>query len=196
MMPGRPRGRRVRAGDSGVVDVRAAVSLDDGYVHSGSSYQPASAIDYIGRDATPNIYDVWSRFPNITIPQGATIDVAYVTVESSDSSADGAGVKSNLYFNDEDDAVAPSDFADMNAKARTTAFTVWDDEDFAIDTPTNSSSMVDVVKEVVDRGSWASGNAMMLLWDDDVSDNNVNYRMKSQDEGNTKAILLHVEWST
>lgn len=109
------------------------------------------------------------RFTNITIPQGATIDTAYLTLRA-DASYAVTVVKSRISAEDVDN---PATFADSGAAfdarwaARTAARVDWDnipawtkDEDY------NSPEIKTVIKEIVDRGGWNSGQAMVIFWED------------------------------
>ncbi len=193
----RPRLRRY-PGPSGVVqvfDVQVGALADDGM----SDATPFYGVNFIRIGSTTDNpdRDSWVRFPNVTIPGGATIVVAYMTVESKDSDNDGVGVKTNIYAEDADDAIAPTDRTEHQADVRTTSFTVWDDEDFVVDTPTDSPSIVNVIQEIVDRGGWNSGQALMILWDDDETGAGVlQYALYDYFDDTTRAIKLHVEYTT
>lgn len=177
--------------ESGVVDAQVSASLDDGH-SSSTAFAPTSSAVQTGN----NTNDGWHRFLNVDIPQGANIDVAFFSLHARTSAPDGPGVKTNLYAEDVDDAVAPVDRADHVAKARTTAFTAWDDENLSTSAFVDSPSIVDVIKEIVDRGTWASGNALQILHDDDTSDAGKYYDTDSYDGEPVSAAKLHAEWST
>lgn len=181
-------------GATGVVDVQVGDSVDDG-VFKGDGYSNNAINLNVGISGGTD-FNSWARWDNITIPQGATIDVAYITVQARGTGNDGAGVASNLYFEDADDPTAPVDKDDAYGRTKTTAFTAWDDEDFIVDVETNSPSIKDVVKEIVDRGGWASGQAMQLLWYDNTSGDPKFYDLHSYDGVAAKAVKLHVEWSS
>lgn len=195
---GRGRGRRRSwrrrkvGGASGTVDVQVAASADDGYCIE--TFFNGTSVVGAGKFDTRTI-EGWARFLNVTIPQGATVDMGYVTIYGHVGANDGAGVKTNMHMNDIDDAVAPTDCTEFSALAKTTAFTAWDDEDL-VDAATNSPSLVTAIQEVVNRGSWASGNAMQLVWVDDASTDSKWYSVYSYDDDTAKAINLHVEWSS
>ncbi len=177
-------------------DTQVAASADDAWSKIGEVGMVLNNPDlFFGRDAGGSPYASFCWWDNITIPGGATVQTAYLTTESRNSSTDGTGVKTDITFNDVDDAVQPTDGDDLDAKVSTAASVAWDDVDFLVDTPTNSPSIVDVVQEILDRGSWASGNAMMVLLIDDVSDDNKIYRQHTYDSDTSKAMKLHVEYT-
>lgn len=190
----RPRIRRYPGpfGAVQVFDVQVGASLDDGHNWGGTLYR-VSITASPGNTST-NVTDSFHRYTNVTIPGGATITKAYITVEAH--SGTDAGVLSNIYANDHDDAVAPTDNAEMVALARTTAFTAWDGEVFSADTPTNSDDIAAVIQEIIDRGGWNSGQALMIIWDDDGSPNDKRYRIHSYDGQPIQTQKLHVEYTT
>ncbi len=152
---------------------------------------------YIGQDSASIVNDGWARFTNVQIPNGATIDVAYLSFIAHGTAQDGSGTKTNLYFCDEDDPAAPTNQTQHAADPRTTAFAAWDDYDFPdVTNWYDSPSVATVIKEIVDRAGWNSGQAMMLLWDDDGSDVDRYYRPKEYSQGSTVAPKLHIEWSS
>lgn len=180
-------------GDVSPFDGQVGAGADDGYSHSGGTFNGGGVEIFLGQNGGL-IFEGFARWTNVTIPAGATINVAYLLVTPSRANG-GTDRFTNLYFEDSDDAVAPTTQAEHAADVRTTAFTAWDNEAFVDETETQSPSIVDVVQEIADRGSWASGNAMMLLWDDDGSTNGFFYGMNTYDGDTAKAMKLHVEWS-
>ena len=67
----------------------------------------------------------WIRFPNINIPQGSTITQAYLTFTAWESSYGIDYCNANIYFNDIDNAVAPTSHAEFGALDLTSAI-AWD----------------------------------------------------------------------
>ena len=188
------RHRRGNAGGgSGTYEARVVASGDDGWSSPPSTYDPTSGIQYIG-EIVSSVRQSWARFLSVDIPQGATIDVAYIDYVSRVTQT--KSTKSNIYAEDVDDAVAPTSLADHDGKTRTTNFTAWDDEPQTAEDVERSPSIVDVIQEIVDRGSWASGNALQILHDDDGSAASNWYDFYPYDSDTAKAVLLHVEWSS
>ncbi len=181
--------RRRRLGGASI-DLQIAVSADDGY-SSGAGGFSNDGTDLLAGVVGATTFDAFARFPSVDVSQGATIIEAFIQV-SGQNGADGAGTRTNITMEDADDAIAPLSRVQHNADARTTAFTAWDGITFVEDVYTQSDSIVDVVQEVVDRGSWASGNAMMILWDDDSSDIGKGYDVNSVDDASGLSMLLHI----
>lgn len=100
----------------------------------------------------------------VNIPQGATINSAVLRFTARDNQTSGTP-SGTIYADDSDDAAAfTSSDDDISGRTATTAQVTWDSVGSWIsgeryDTPDISS----VVQEVVNRGSWASGNSMVLI---------------------------------
>ncbi len=195
----RPIRRRVAPADGGVpqtFDGEVTANVDDGYSKSNEFFTRFGGIAVCGKHATDgHVYDTFARFTNVTIAAGATIDSAYITV-MNDRAGPGATTTTKIFFEDSDDAVAPALWSQHNADVRTAASTQWDDVNFSADTATNSPDISAVIQEIVDRGGWSSGNAMMLLWDDDGgTDAGKWYTPYMEDDATGDPIKLHVEFT-
>ena len=176
---------------------------------SGIFYPVASGDDGRGKggfDATNDYgiigYDnsapkgIFCRFPNVTIPQGATVTDA--TFHAFSYTERGGTVYSNIYANNVDDAVAPTNGAELTALVKTAAFVTWDNMPTA-NPPGHehiSGDISAVLNEVFARSGWRDGNALQIIWEDNGSAK-YSYRMVSfidYDSGNYK-MELHVEWT-
>lgn len=148
-------------------------NLDDGWVRrSDSNFSDAQGIYAGDFDATLNDYESFIRFPNVTVPQGATITSAYLYI-TADGTVGTQPWLTKIYGNDVDNATAPTTFAGYDALVRTTAAVDWDPTVWTTATEYQSPDISSIIQEIVDRGSWASGNAMQLLWvGDDGAGNN------------------------
>lgn len=110
-----------------------------------------------------------ARFTNITIPQGTTITQAYLILKCQTAKS-GVVCKTTISAEKEDN---PATFAD-NAAAfdarwanRTTARVDWDNPPtWIVDNDYNSSEIKTVIQEIVDRGGWNSGQAIVIFWED------------------------------
>ena len=108
------------------------------------------------------------RFTNITIPQGATITEAYLTLRCSNTGQ--GATNSRISAEDVDDAPTFADNKttfDTRWAARTTARVDWDAiPDWTLNNDYNSPEIKTVIQEIVDRGGWSSGNDIVIFWDD------------------------------
>ena len=114
-------------------------------------------------------YGCGMRFTNITIPKGASITEAYLTLRA-DVSEDGATCNTRISAEDVDDAPTFANDAaafDTRWAARTTARVNWDNiAAWVEDTDYDSPDIKTVIQEVIDRDGWASGQDMVIFWED------------------------------
>lgn len=96
----------------------------------------------------------------VAVPQGATITGATLTAhEAALSNTADTIIRAEAA----DDPAAPTSSADMAARTRTTATTVWNLT--SASGTIVSPDLSEVIQEVVDRPGWASGNALLLIWE-------------------------------
>ena len=129
--------------------------------------------------------DPFFRFLNVTVPQGATIDSATLTLNITDVTG---APDTTLYGVDVDDAAAFADPGNLpSAATRTTASA---DPDPA-SAGTKVITITTIVQEIVDRGGWASGNAMAFVVADNAGsgDNTWSVEDYEDEEGTAKATL-------
>lgn len=151
------------------------------------------------------------RFLNVTIPQGTTIDAAYLTLTCRGANAQ-VVINTRITGEDVDDAATFSDIADYQARRGTIvdganddyittaqvdwdAIPEWTAEEEGADT--TSPEIKAIIQEIVDRGGWASGNDLVLFWDDhDARGDQVtsHYRQGyAYDASTTKCAKLSIE---
>ncbi|GAJ05130.1 unnamed protein product, partial [marine sediment metagenome] len=108
------------------------------------------------------------RFTNITVPQGAAIGTAYLTLHCY-------GTKSTMVVNSkisaEDVDNAPTfttgDAFDASFNNHTLARINWDNiPAWTTKQDYDSPEIKTVIKEIVDREDWASGHAIVIFWED------------------------------
>ena len=147
------------------------------------------------------------RFTGIAIPQGATIDTAHFTLRAATGiDRDGTIMRTRISAEDVDDAPT---FADNQAAfdtryaARTAARVDWDNVvAFVAPNDYDSVDFKSVIQEIVDRGGWASGQDIVIFWDDfDIrsTDNTGDEQRRfgySWDGDSTNCCILTVTYST
>ena len=117
------------------------------------------------------------RFRDITVPQGAHIDSAYIEVYSHEEENDVA--KITIQGEATDDAQTFDLNNLLTDRNMTTAKTLWTvSEKWVIWTKYRTADFSNVVQEIVDRPGWASGNSMafFLLGEDQGASNLDNAR--------------------
>lgn len=107
-----------------------------------------------------------ARFQNITIPKDAVIIAAYITIMSHTSQSLGT-VRTRIKGEAADDAATFSDVADFDGRSKTAAVVDWDDiSGWTVNIDYNSPEIKTIIQEIVNRGGWASGNALVIFWED------------------------------
>ena len=140
------------------------------YGDANPLWRPTANDVRVGCAGVPTVYTYGSgmRFTNITIPQGTTIDSAYLTLTASNPMS-GAAVKARISADDTDDAATFSTVGDFDTRyaARTTARVDWDNiAAWTNELEYDSPEIKTVIQEIVDRGGWTSGNDIAIFWED------------------------------
>jgi hypothetical protein len=179
------------------VSVDPTAGSDDGDVEEGIAIYITDTEAWLGND-NPDPISSWRRFPGVTVPNGATIDVAYIT-QISNTGGYAGSILSNIYGVDEDNHTAPTTLGEWNTDhgIHTTAsvaydFTVINANGTSMQTP----SIVSIIQEIVDRGSWASGNAIGIHIDDDGTTTSGVWQLwASYENGSRAPANLHIEYT-
>lgn len=170
-----------------------AVSGDDGYIHSGGSFNNSGVGGTMG-DYSGSPAETFFRFANVTIPQGSTISAAFIRfICLNPRSTTVCNLK--CHMNAHDNASAPTNYAGFNALALTTG-TAWNAlPEWIGDTAYDTPSIITEIQSVVDRLGFVSGNAIMAVLKNNGSSTDarrdpsaVNYL-----SGAEKA-ELHISW--
>jgi len=137
--------------------------VDDGrsaYYGPGSSYFYFTQVSLQVAGSTGGFGGF--RYRGVNVPQGATIDLAVIKIETG---SDG-GWAGYVYGNDADTAAlwngggGSGDVIEMpRDMAKTTAKTSFNPAGSTVNTVT----ITDIVKEIVDRTGWSSGNNMKFI---------------------------------
>ena len=182
---------------SGTLDVRIATGNDDAEEDSGSGWMYLDSGDIeLPYDATGYGTDTAGlRFTNIDIPQGATVQNAYIQFKV-DSGANSGTVMLWIRGEDTDDAsqFTVSSYS-ISSRSQTSAFAPWwpPDWDAAVGeagTDQRTTDISSIIQEIVDRPGWASGNTMAII----IDGFGFGTRSAESYEGDANgAALLHVE---
>ena len=119
---------------------------------------PTDGID-IGYHAPSGWHDSFLRFPDVGIPQGAVIISASLETTLS-GTINGLPGPFTVYGNDVDNAVAPTAGTDIDnfvytSSSLSASYSVTVDQ-------TNAIDVTDIVQEIIDRGGWDPGNAVLF----------------------------------
>jgi type IV pilus assembly protein PilY1 len=133
-------------------------------------------------------------FPSVLIPQGATIDSAFLRFTAySIYSTHICNLK--CYFNDIDNAIPPT--TPMTAiKLKVTNAIEWNDiPDWVGDTQYDTPELKTILQTVINRSGWVSGNSLQVIMDNGSDLGAIRFAY-SHDEGVTiKAPTLFVTFT-
>jgi hypothetical protein len=118
------------------------------------------------------------RFPNVTIPQGSTINTASLTFFLPQATHDDPDL--TIWGDDTDNAAAFTTTAsDISNRAATTATVQWVATSLGVGSKT-TPDLATIIQELVDRPGYASGNALALI----LKANSTNpLRLRTFDQG-------------
>ena len=107
------------------------------------------------------------RFTGMNIPAGATITSAYLTLRTvapdapmTNSEATSLTIKGQLIANS---PTFTTTNGDISNRTLTTASTAWSPGTWTTGTDYNSPGIESVIQEIINQGSWASGNALSII---------------------------------
>lgn len=172
---------------------RVVANGDDAQRHSGTTLELNPVNETYGDSGVP--WDAFQRFTNVTIPQGATIDDAKLQWHANLNRA-GTTCNFTINGNDVDNAVSPTNNAEFDALVLTTA-TVNNNNvpAWTAGVVYDSPDLATIVQEIVDRGSWASGNAMLFVMLNNGSSAQAFRQNYSHDGDSAKAAFLVVNYT-
>lgn len=105
----------------------------------------------------------------VNLPQGTTIESAYLNVRAQANGSSPGNVRSQIAACDVDDATMPTSPADFDTKwgQKTTAVVNWDSfPTWVLNTDYTSPDIGSVIQEIISRPGWVSGNYILLFWND------------------------------
>ena len=145
------------------ISVRVNQGSDDAeeVVSSGVMDLTSTDLELIrdGADQT-----VGMRFQNLTVPPGATITSAYIEFETDETSnIDPSNL--TIYGQADDNPSAFTTVAgNISSRTTTSASVSWSPETWStLDVKHQTGNLSSIVQEIIDRGGWSSGNAMVFI---------------------------------
>lgn len=184
--------------DATVLEVQPGTLGDDDYHdhRTGGAWVNNAVVNRAGNVSTayPNVGSSM-RYPNVTIPNAATINVAYI-IFTAYSSLSVTTCNTELCCEDADNATQNSSYADYHDRLRT-AVVNYDVPAWTAEATYNTPSIVAPVQTVINRAGWVSGNALKVFWEDEDGDSPIGaYRNAySYDSSAAKSPLLHIEYT-
>lgn len=164
---------------------------------AGFNYTSSSDLDLVFDPSHGTTQDVGLRFSSVAIPQGATVESAYIvfTADADNPGNDGpvtvniagqANANPDTFVTDPDSQ--PS--GNISGRATTNATVAWQiNEPWTAGAEAQSADIAGVVQEIVNMQEWASGNAMAFIL---TGDDATNYRTAQSFGAGRTAPVLHV----
>ncbi|HBH49538.1 MAG TPA: hypothetical protein DDX98_12900 [Bacteroidales bacterium] len=117
-----------------------------------------------GQEGDASILTMGMRFQNLTIPPGATIDSAFIIVCSHEAKLSDDIANLTVYGDASDNAPTFTEDSLITDRAQTSATVAWTvAEDWKIWGFYRTPDLKTIVQEIVNRGGWASGNAIAFI---------------------------------
>ncbi|MBA7652057.1 hypothetical protein ES703_59886 [subsurface metagenome] len=186
----------------GTVERLVRASADDCSVHwNGSAWVFSLTWNYFWAGRFSAGYEKIGSaglFRNIYIPKDATITHAYLKPTARDSDAS-LLVKTRIRGEKNDSPIAFSNYADYDARTRTTAVVDWDDiATWVLGTLYSSPDIKTIIKEIVALAGWVSGNPLVIFWDDHEARTATDIarlrRGRDWNHGLRTPPMLYIEW--
>jgi hypothetical protein len=147
-----------------VLNVPAAA--DSGYYYSPSAFSAAGQgqLGYVS-----NAYNFFIRFDGVDIAQGVQIEEARLKLHVATNDIP-SGIKVNIYVVQEDDAAAPTSYADVSTREKGDAV-AWDVPTTKVYEGSDShyilsANVASLVQDILDRPGWVAGNSILFLLED------------------------------
>ena len=173
-------------------DQRIASGLDDVEERTDGSLYVGSSDLELAIDSVHGTSAVGMRFVGLPVPQGATIDHAYVQFVAEAPTDGRVSLLIEAHRTDDAEPFTETD-GDVTTRPRTTSVpwqpTAWSTEGEEAEDQ-RTPELASVLQELVDRPGWAPGNDVVFIVTGSGTRNAVAY-----DASPEQAPLLHIEYS-
>jgi len=178
----------------GVLDLQVGAGTDDWYSNA-AAFDNLSSFWSFGKFTGGEIRDGGARFTNVTIPRGATITAATMTLNAFSSRSE---ISANVIIRleDADSPAAPTSEADWNGRTFTSALESWTVPATTAGVDFTTPDFISAMQEVVDRPGWTSGNAMIIAIHDNGASTSARRDGESYESTPADAARLHIEYIT
>jgi hypothetical protein len=145
------------------LDGETSISFNDGeYENDSIDKLNDDDLDMGWEGEDLNIMTAFTRFEDVTIPQGATIDSAVLVIYAHEDESAEALV--TIYAEDIDDSPMFTETEALADRTMTSVSVAWDiTEDWTMWEQYSSPNLAPVIQAVIDRPGWQSGNALTLF---------------------------------
>jgi type IV pilus assembly protein PilY1 len=175
------------------VSETVAAGGDDGYWDDMGTFDNTGTTMNVGYTGMGMTEDSYARFTTVALPQGQTILTATLTfiVGANASAAFDMAIRGE----DIDDSAQHASQGDASGATLTTASVTWTgDSGWETGDTAESPSITTIIQEIIDRGSWATGNDLTLQVKYAGSSSTEAYQFKTFDDDSTVAAVLTVTY--
>ncbi|MHC4540149.1 MAG: discoidin domain-containing protein [Planctomycetota bacterium] len=165
-----------------------------------STPTPSGSMDFGSSDLEfmndGGIQTIGLRFENVRVPAGATISNAYVELTQDDNESQGSV---NIIIHGELTPNAPafaSTAGNISTRPTTTEVAKWSPEWWPAGGSKHvTSDLSAVIEEIVGQSGWASGNALVLIFNQDPDNPSTTHRTSHKAASADVAPVLHIEYT-
>ncbi len=160
-------------------------------------FSATSTICSVGRVTSGSVSrrNLCVRFLGVTVPDGATYDVGYLSFKSAGNYS-GTTCNGTIYGNDIATPSAPTDSASFWGLTLTTASAAWSSiPSWTADNWYNSASIVSILTELAGSYSYAAGANMQFRVDNNGSTLEAIRHARTYDSAAASAPKLHIEYT-
>ncbi len=178
------------------ISEQVGVNSDHGYwAIGGSTFTNDPIVILFGNDSSVS-YAMWSRFPDVSVPGGVTINSATLDLVSySDRSTTTCNV--TVSMEDADNPTNPTSAANADSRAITSATTAWSNVPaWTANTIYTTPNFATSLQEVIDRGGWAENNAANVFVKNNGSSSNASRYVKAYQLSSSDAPVLDVTYTS
>ena len=178
---------------SGTADVRVVTgSSDDATQQLVSPYTMTTGGSGLALMTTANY--VGLRFPTVNIPQGATITSAYIEFTASATAATAVNPITIYGFDTTSTVGFTTTARDMKNRGLTGQTTSWTPGNWTSGTAYQTSSIVAIVQQIVNRGDWVANNSMGFIFEPTTGTNTRTAHSIESSTATTQDPRLVVTW--
>ncbi len=147
------------------VSVRVAAGNDDAEerISDGDMYRDSTDLEMSYDSYHGGLQIVGMRFTNVAIPQGATINSAYIEFETDETDSGTANLVIYGEDNDTSNQFA-NNSGNISSRTPTSASVNWNPSAWnSVNELHQTPDIGSIIKEIVDRPGWSSGNNLVIM---------------------------------
>ncbi len=174
------------------VEVRIAASSDDAEEYNtGSVTRSSTKLEFVDSSTSTN-QTIGLRFPGLALPKGAAVSAAYLQFKTASASSNPTSLTLQAQAADNASTFGSMAFS-ISSRPRTTEAVSWSPVPWTVvgevGLNQRSPDLTSLVKAVIDRPGWNSGNALAFI----ITGTGKRVAW-AYDGDNAGAPLLHVEY--